>query len=253
MNSKFLKNLQDKKYRQESGMFIVQGEKTVLELLDSDYEIDQIFCTPEFAKQRKKQLTGMRLIVVESTELETLGTFQANASVLAVVKQKKISFNPTTFLENLAQAKKGTFVLVLDTISDPGNLGTIIRIADWYGISDIIASPTTTDVYNPKAIAASMGSFTRVAVHYTALEKFLAEAQEKNITVIGAALHGEKVHDFAPLNPALVVMGSESNGISFALNRFISNQVTIPKYGQAESLNVGVATAIMLDNLKRTQ
>lgn len=250
MNSRLIKSLQEKKYREKSGLFIVQGEKACLELFESDFEIDQLFCTPEFAQQRKKQISGMRYIVIESAELQSLGTFQANTSVLAVVKQKPFSFNSEEVLNSLKEGPKGSIILVLDGISDPGNLGTIIRVADWYGIDTIVASTNTTDVYNPKTISATMGSFLRVTVHYTSLETFLRSAQEKNISIMGATLQGVDVHKIIPAPQTLVVIGNESHGMSFAMTRFLSEKITIPRYGKAESLNAGIATAVILDVLK---
>ncbi len=143
--------------------------------------------------------------------------------------------------------------MVLDDINDPGNFGTLIRIADWYGITDIIASPNTTDFYNPKAISATRGSFTRVHVHYTPLEAFLKKAQQKSIPVVGTLLQGTDVHTVKIPESILVILGSESHGINKLLNFYISHKVTIPRFGKAESLNVGVAAGIALDILKQTK
>jgi len=141
--------------------------------------------------------------------------------------------------------------LILDDIRDPGNLGTIIRIADWYGIKKIICSPDTTDVYNPKVIAASKGSFTRVNLFYTPLPEFLAQ-HAKDRDLLGAFLDGDSIYEHSfSAQGGYVVMGNESNGIGAEVETFITNRITIPRVGEAESLNVGIATAVMLDNLRR--
>ena len=141
---------------------------------------------------------------------------------------------------------------MLDDVSDPGNLGTIIRIADWYGIRKIVCSESTTDFYNPKVIAASKGSFTRVKLMYTDLENYLQKnAGEK--MVAGAFLNGVNLYDFKfPIQKGgFIVMGNESNGVGQEVESYITDRITIPRFGEAESLNVGIATAVILDNLRR--
>jgi TrmH family RNA methyltransferase len=138
--------------------------------------------------------------------------------------------------------------IVLDDIHDPGNLGTIVRTADWFGIRKIIASPETADFYNPKVISATMGSFTRVQVYYTDLATYLSGTKHR---IYGAFLDGTDIHSVRFTNGGLIVIGSESHGISAELAPFVREKVTIPKYGQAESLNAAIATAIICDNLRR--
>jgi TrmH family RNA methyltransferase len=142
----------------------------------------------------------------------------------------------------------GEFALVLDDIRDPGNLGTILRTADWYGIRTVVASPSTADFYNPKVISATMGSFTRIGFFNEELEPFLANA---NGPIYGAFLDGKNVHHEKFEGGGLVVIGNESRGISQSLESSITHKITIPRYGQAESLNAAVATAILCDNIRR--
>jgi TrmH family RNA methyltransferase len=139
--------------------------------------------------------------------------------------------------------------LVLDDVRDPGNLGTIIRSADWYGFNRIIASPETADFYNPKVISSTMGSFTRTEIYYADLAEILANAPGK---VYGAFLDGKNVHEESFGNGGLIVIGNESRGISFQYQKFITDRITIPRYGEAESLNAAVATAVICDNVRRS-
>ena len=186
---KYINALKIKKYRQLHQAFIVEGAKSVLELLESDFKIEFVLSTSEF---RQKYLTNLsRHNAVTETvtlqELQGLGSFQTNDSCLAVAKTKDNGFLSPDAAE---------YALVLDDVRDPGNLGTIIRVADWYGISKIICSEDTTDLYNPKVISASKGSFTRVNIFYTNLVSYLSEnAAEKKVA--GAFLGGESIYDFS--------------------------------------------------------
>jgi RNA methyltransferase, TrmH family len=242
---KYINALKIKKFRQNYQSFLVEGAKSVLELLQSDFEIEFILATEDFQQKYSTIFSNPKtpLETVSPQDLEGLGSFQTNDSCLAVVKCK----------ENVPlRAVSGEYVLVLDDIRDPGNLGTIIRIADWYGINKIVCSPDTTDWYNPKVIAASKGSFTRVKGFYTPLYDFLIHDTESKL-IAGAFLDGEPLHSFIfPKTGGYMVMGNESNGIGPELETLVSGRITIPRFGLAESLNVGVATAIILDNLRRT-
>jgi TrmH family RNA methyltransferase len=239
--AKSIQQLQEKKYRNEKGLFVVEGEKSVVELLQSDFKLDALFITAYF-KQKYLQLLNTSQVaweLVEQKEIENMGTLETNNAALAIAKQK-----PATSLS----VGSGELVLALDTIRDPGNLGTIIRIADWYGIKKIIASATTTDFYNSKTISATMGSFTRVQMMYTNLEEFL---KETSLPILGAFLNGTSVHTYKFPKEGILVMGNESNGISSEISAIIKEKITIPAFGKAESLNASVATAVILDNWKR--
>jgi RNA methyltransferase, TrmH family len=235
---KFIKSLQVKKYRKQEQCFTVEGAKSVQELLASDFEVVKVVATDRFLAELTVPVNA-EVIRATETELSGVGEYRTNNAALAVARMK-----PNTPVRITA----GEFALVLDDIHDPGNLGTIIRTADWYGIDRIVASPDTADLYNPKVITSTMGSFTRVQVYYTSLPAYLATAR---LAVFGACLDGKDVHvtDFG--KGGLIVIGSESHGISAAVSPFVTERITIPRYGYAESLNAAIATAVICDNLRR--
>lgn len=241
---KYINALKIKKYRQLHQSFIVEGAKSVLELLESDFKIEFVLSTSEFRQKYSSILTRHNAVTETVTlqELQGLGSFQTNDSCLAVAKTKDNDF---------LSLNESEYALVLDDVRDPGNLGTIIRVADWYGIHKIICSDDTTDLYNPKVISASKGSFTRVTVFYTDLVSYLSE-NAVGKKVAGAFLGGESIYEY-PFSKSggYIVMGNESNGISKEVEAFVTDKVTIPRIGEAESLNVGIATAVMLDNMRR--
>lgn len=249
--SQFIRSLHQKKFRQEHGQFLVQGAKSVQEVLASDFQVEQVLATEAFAeafyKENVRAADHQRtpVEIVSADELTRIGTLESNNAALAVVKT----------LENRPLlAQPGEIVLVLDDIRDPGNLGTILRIADWYGITKVICSETTADVYNPKVISASKGSFTRVRWFYTDLAAYLHQQKTAQMPVYGAFLGGQNVHTL-PFDTAggYLIMGNEANGIQPNLMPFVTQQITIPRFGEAESLNVGIATAVILDNWRRAR
>jgi RNA methyltransferase, TrmH family len=239
---KLIHSLQVKKYRKLHQAFLVEGAKSVQELLSSDYQITILFTTQEFYNENIRLLSkqSFECQIVTQEELEKTGVFQSNNACLAVAVSKP---NQPLII------KTREYALVLDEIKDPGNLGTIIRIADWYGITKIICSETTTDFYNPKVIAASMGSFTRVQLYYCNLHEYLQHIPK--LQVYGAYLEGTDIHTVLFASTGLIVMGNESQGISPALEPYITQKIHIPRYGGAESLNVGIATAVICDNMRR--
>lgn len=254
MSPKRVKELTEKKYRSEAGLFLVEGDKNIRELLTSDFEVRYLFGTKDFLGAHKSTIAAyeqnhkVHLEIKECTETELIkmGTLLSNNAGIAVVKQK----DELTFAEILKEAHEN-FVIVLDDIRDPGNLGTIMRTADWYGVSHIAASETTTDVYNSKVISASMGSFTRIHVSYGDLETLLREAQLQKLPIIAAHLEGENTHTATLPHCGFLLMGSESHGVSEMALSYATHKVMIPRFGNAESLNVSVATGILLDTLKR--
>jgi TrmH family RNA methyltransferase len=239
---KYFKSMQVKKYRKQEQSFVVEGAKSVQELLNSNFEIVWVGGTESFLFAHAAQLSSKKIEVVEVSvkELAQLGSFQTNETVIALAKMKK----------NLPPELKNEFCLVLDDLRDPGNVGTIIRTADWYGIKNIIASEETADFYNPKTISATMGSFCRVNVFYTNLSEFF---HQNEFPVFGAFMDGTDVHRVDFGKSGLIVIGNESNGISEAAGKFVKQRITIPKIGGAESLNAGVATGIILDNVFRSK
>lgn len=240
---KYIKSLQVKKYRQLEQRFVVEGAKTVLELLDSDYTTEVVLGTPAFFEQlhsRSNAFSG-EVIEVKPEVLATLGEYRTNDGALAIARSKP----------NVAPVlTSNDFALVLDDIRDPGNLGTIIRIADWYGIKAVIASDETAELYNPKVLHSSKGSFTRIPVYYTNLPEFLSTS---GLPVYGTFLAGEDVHRVNFGSGGLIVIGNEAHGISQAVEQFVTKKISIPRYGNAESLNAGVATAVICDNIRRSR
>ena len=238
---KFIKSLQIKKYRTQEQCFIVEGVKSISELINSDFVVKEVFGTASYLADHQHLLRKANIPFVEVTvkELQSISNFQTNEAALAIAQMRK---NQPPVL------KHQEFALMLDDIRDPGNMGTIIRTADWYGIAHIIASPESTDFYNPKVITATMGSFTRVRMYYTNLVEFI---EAYNGEVYGAFLEGESIYSTPFASGGILVMGNESNGISAELSERVTKRITIPRIGQAESLNVATATAIILDNVRR--
>lgn len=242
-----IKSLHNKKNREKTGLFLVEGEKSILETFSSDYKIKNILATKNFQLKYSElfKTKDISIEIVEQGEIEKVSTLETNNSVLAVVYQKKVE-------NNCQENNSEEIILALDNVRDPGNLGTIIRIADWYGIKKIIASIGTVDFYNPKVISATKGSFTRVNIFYTDLEKYIKKV---NTLILGAFMNGENVHSFCFPKSGILVMGNESNGITKEIEKLVTQKITIPSFGQAtnraESLNVAIATAILIDNWKK--
>ena len=256
MSLKIIKKLADKKHRNETGLFFVEGEKNIKELLNSNFYIEEIFGIPPFLDSLidainvydERMQARVELTETKQAELEYAGTFITNAFGIAVVRQKEMSDASAI----LVQAQKD-IVIVLDNVRDPGNLGTIVRIADWFNVTHIAASLTTTDFYSPKVIAASMGSFTRISVTYLSLPNFLEEAKKLDIPIISADMEGQNIHEATFPKKGILLMGSESHGVSEESFAFTTLRVTIPRFGKAESLNVSVATGIILNELRRNK
>lgn len=247
--SQYIRSLHQKKFRQQHGAFLVEGANNLREVLAADWQIELLAVTDLFYKENTRLLDNQRVPVeiVTPADLDRIGTLETNNAGLAVAKTRR---------NHPLRAEAGELVLVLDDIRDPGNLGTIIRIADWYGITKIICSATTADVYNPKVMSATKGSFTRVSWFYTDLAEFFGQVSSTAI-VYGAFLSGANVHTLnfreASVRGAgsYLVVGNEANGINPDVENFVTQKLTIPRFGSAESLNVGIATAIILDNWQR--
>ncbi|MFN3404142.1 MAG: RNA methyltransferase [Cytophagaceae bacterium] len=239
---KLVKALQIKKYRNTHQMFPVEGAKNIQEILKSDYKIAEAYLTESFAGKASPQLDnkGIKYEIVTEKDLERMGSFQSNNAGLLLVEMKA---NELLLNEN-------ELVLVLDDLRDPGNLGTLIRICDWYGIRKILCSENTAEMYNPKVIAASMGSFSRVKIYYCDLMEYFKK-YKKDLPVYGAFLEGDSLYETHFDTAAFIVLGNESHGISSELVKLVSKKITIPSYGKAESLNAAIAGAIIIDNVKR--
>ncbi len=242
---KFLNSLQNKKYRKQHQCFIAEGVKIVEELLQSEIICKEIYGTSEW----KENYPGMDKIFTEITEkeLKRISQLQSPNQVLAVFEIPAFS--------SWRSAGKNEIILALERINDPGNLGTIIRIADWFGIDHVLCSPESVDAYNPKTVQATMGAIARVNVHYTDFIDLLEWAKEKDIQVYGTFLSGEDIFKEKLQKPAVIIMGSESHGISAELEKHITNRLTIPSYppgsSTSESLNISTATAIVCAEFRR--
>lgn len=237
----FIKSLHQKKYRKENGIFIIEGIKSIVEFLNSEYQIHSIYYTTQMLSVLPKLSANINLFEVTATELEKISTLQAPQGILALVHlpaKTNIDFN----------ALRHGFSLVLDDIQDPGNLGTIIRTADWFGLKNIICSENTVEAYNPKTVQSTMGSLCRVQITYTALKPFLQAAK---LPVYGALLNGSNIYQTKWGNEGLILLGNEGHGISKDLITQIDVPVTIPLFGEAESLNVAVSAAIFCSELAR--
>jgi len=235
-----LRSLRDKRHRDEAGVFVVEGEKVVAELLATNYPLQEFYAleTWQFLEKAGAQAPAIQRITPE--EMARISHFPTPSSVLAVGRIVRPALDP-------AALNRG-FTLLLDGIQDAGNLGTLLRIADWFAFDRVVASPDCVDVFNQKVINASMGSFSRVNFFATDLSLALAQIA---VPVLGCDLAGEEVHTLPPLSDAVVAIGSEGRGLSPEVRKCVSRFVTIPRYGAAESLNAAVAAAIVCDNLRR--
>jgi len=233
---KLINSLKKKKNRIQYNFFIAEGIKVVEELISSKFDLHKLFCTSEYLP--KFSLEDRQIIT--NKELNSISSFSSPNQVLAIFEIPKSE-----------QIKNKELTLVLDEINDPGNLGTIIRLCDWYGVDQIVCSTNTVDCYNPKVVQASMGSLSRVSINYCDLTNFLQDATRP---IFGALLHGENVYKSLLPKSSILVMGNEAKGISEDILNLITNKLTIPQFGEiqnTESLNVATATAILLSEFKR--
>ena len=236
--AKYIQSLGQKKSRDESGAFIAEGPKIVSELLlEIPAQVKQVLGLKEWLADHTDLLRGVEAIEISPAELEKISQLQTPNQVLAVVNKND---------EVTAVNPAGKLTLALDTIQDPGNLGTIIRIADWFGIEYIICDQDCADLYNPKVVQATMGSIARVKLLYTDLAGWLAE---QTTTIYAAALEGEDITTMPKPAEGIIVIGNESKGISPGIFNLITKKITIPRKGKAESLNAAVATGIILSHL----
>ena len=238
---KFVKSLHQKKYRDSNQLFIVEGEKLVAELLQQkNYKIDCLFYTQDYDLTSAATLIENKLI--SNNELARISNLKTPNKVLATVQYRNAEALDLS-VENL--------MLILDEVKDPGNLGTIIRTANWFGVDQIICSPNTVDLYNPKTIQASMGAIYETEIHYKELSKIIPILKKENFSLSGASLTGKNMYQSSFKVKTALIMGSESHGISPEILAHLDNAILIPRYGSAESLNVGIATGIILAEYKR--
>lgn len=233
-----LRSLRNKKSRIESGIFVVEWKKNILEFLHSDMDIVEWFFTQKFA-DAYNDLFNIDFTVVTTAEMDRIAMQVSNDAGVLLVRI------PQNVLLPHVDSK---WILMLDAINDPWNLGTIIRLADWYGIDEIICSPDTVDCHNPKVVSATMGSLTRVSVFYQDLVEYIS--WQDNPTIYGALLDGENIHTKTISSQwGYILIGNESHGISSQLKWYITDAITIPRFGFAESLNAWVAAGIIVDRI----
>lgn len=242
---KNIKSLEHKKFRTEKGLFIAEGHKTVEEFLGR-FDCIQIAATPDWLNLQRS-IPAERVETVTPDELKRASLLQNPQDVLAVFKIPKQD-------ASLKSVADKNLVLALDDIQDPGNLGTIVRIADWFGIKDVFCSKGTTDIYNPKAVQATMGALARVNVHYTDLKQSIDELSAST-PVYGTFLDGEIIYDARLSSNGVIIMGNEGNGISRDISNAVTRRLYIPNWPQgaptSESLNVAIATSIVCSEFRR--
>lgn len=234
---KLINSLQQKKYRKLHNLFIAEGKKVIQELIDANFTLEHLFVTKEnlFDATLHSEL-------ISDNELKKISALTTANDCLAVFKIKEVNSKASLGLE-----------LALDNIKDPGNMGTIIRLCDWFGISKIVCTEETVDIYNPKVVQATMGSLARVEVLYTNLTDYL---KTTDLEIFGTFMEGKNIYKQELPTKGIIVMGNEANGISTEIENLVTQKISIPRFGnlqQTESLNVATATAVILSEFKRMQ
>lgn len=248
-NIKFVNSLQLKKQRDKNGLYVIEGDKMVREYLLSGEEVVWLFAKPEWIASLDGDMTArvQNVIPVSYDELKKISTLKTPHNSLAVVSVRRYDLS----VGDLA----GQLTIALDNIQDPGNLGTIIRLAGWFGINNIVCSPGCVDIYNSKVMQATMGSLLHVRVHYSELTPFLEEAAVYKIPVYGALLDGDSIYDTELADSAIILFGNESKGITDELRSLVGRPVTIPSFGKRgagiDSLNVGMSVAVICSEFRR--
>lgn len=235
---KLINSLQQKKYRKIHQLFIAEGKKVIQELIDANFSLEHLFVTKENLFDKKFQTE-----FISESELKKISALTTANDCLAVFKIKATN----------SKLSSSDLELALDNIKDPGNMGTIIRLCDWFGISKIVCTEETVDIYNPKVVQATMGSLARVEVVYTNLTDYL---KTTDLDIFGTFMEGENIYKSELPPKGIIVMGNEANGISKEIENLVTQKISIPRFGslqQTESLNVATATAIILSEFKRMQ
>jgi TrmH family RNA methyltransferase len=247
---KLIRSLEQRKFRRETGLFVAEGNKLVGDNLRV-MTCDTLVATPEWYAAHPDAVAAApdaELIIASRDELAKASFLKTPQEVLGVFRRPSYTLDAESLCRKLT--------LVLDTVQDPGNLGTIIRLADWFGIDDVVCSPETADCFAPKTVQATMGAIARVRVHYTELAPLLSDLRERRaLPVYGTFLEGDNLYESELSAEGLIVMGNEGRGISDALRPYISREVHIPSYpadrDTSESLNVAIATAIICAEFRR--
>jgi TrmH family RNA methyltransferase len=233
---KLISSLQQKKYRLANQMFFAEGVKVIQELLESNLELVHLYTTkPDFAFVSKDKKTE-----IDDSDLKKMSALATPNTCLAVFK-----------IPEEKKSSNSGLIVALDSIRDPGNLGTIMRLCDWFGVDQLICSNETVDIYNPKVVQATMGSITRVNVNYVDLNVFIKESK---LPVFGTFMDGESIYKTDLPKDGIIIMGNEANGISVELEKLANYRLSIPRFGsvqKTESLNVATATAVILSEFRR--
>jgi len=241
---KLINSLSQKKFRDETGLFLAEGTKLIFDLATS-FNCSFLAGTSEWF-QHNKSISALETVEVDEDELKKISNQKSSQGILAVFEKPIYEINEQKLSLNLS--------LALDEVQDPGNLGTIIRVADWFGISDIFCSENSADAFSPKTVQATMGALSRVRVHTVNLESFLKIYQSK-MTVYGTFMDGENIYTKTLTRTGIIVMGNEGNGISSKIEKYVTSRLLIPNFPEgeitSESLNVGVATALVLGEFRR--
>jgi TrmH family RNA methyltransferase len=246
---KMILSLQKKKVREEFALFVIEGDKVVREYLLAGNRVVMLAAKPEWIEGEHEKVTSMadEIVTVSYDDLRRISSLKTPHNVIAVAAMKKPGYNDTMLA--------GKLTLALENVQDPGNLGTIIRIAAWFGIANIICSPDCVDVYNPKVIQSTMGAFMHVAVHYMPLEDFLKRMHRSGIPVFGATMNGSSIYESTLGSEGIILLGNESKGVSEALLAHVTENITIPgpvnQVEGIESLNVSMAAAIICSEFAR--
>ena len=239
-----LKKLQQKAHRSKLRLFVVEGKSSVFTFLKAGYKPQYLLATPSFIAENPElsEAYHSTLHSIDNDRLAQISSLKSTSPIMLITQQPTVS---------LPLPDPQHHVLLLDDIQNPGNLGTIIRIANWYGLHHIVASPTTVDCYNPKVVQASMGSLAHVTLHYAPLLPYIKEAKKRGIPVTGALLQGQNLHKTTLPKAGCLIIGNEAHGISKALIDEITLPITIPRFGESESLNAAIATAIICDHWRQ--
>ncbi|MGQ7945530.1 TrmH family RNA methyltransferase [Flavobacterium sp. WC2509] len=233
---KLISSLQQKKYRFANQLFFAEGAKVIQELVKSNFELEHLYTT----QNNFEEITSDKRTIIDQNELNKISALNTPNNCLAVFKIPLES--------NIVESG---LVLALDSVRDPGNMGTILRLCDWFGIQQLVCSKETVDIYNPKVVQATMGSIARVNVNYVDLDAFLGKTK---LPVFGTFMDSDNIYKTTLPQEGIIVMGNEANGISESIEKLITKRITIPRFGAlqiTESLNVATATAIILSEFRR--
>ena len=245
--TKIIQNLEKKKFREKYNLFKIEGEKLVAELLRSPLAVHAIIAYPEWIQANGHLLGKNQVLETDEKGMKAISNFQSLPHVMALAEIPNHPYHP----DEVA----GTLSLVLNGIQDPGNLGTILRIADWFGVSHLLCDRDCASIYNPKCVQASMGAIFRVHAYYLDLPAAIRQLKAKGMPVFGTFLDGENIYTSPLPSQGLIIMGNEGKGIAEDIGKLADFRLTIPNFTPAgassESLNVGVATGIILSEFKR--